>query len=210
MVEKDFMDIRELIKEPIASKQKQKGFVPSQIPAKTDVGTTNLTKPEGTAPDASVTDELSAPMVAEYLKFLAEHDISEPQIFQVLDSLITNQTVQWSFTFLGKVPVVFCVRPAWVNSLILERMQENPPKTYAAFNDLVNTYNLAGSLAKYGDTTFSVTDEDSFDQVRLYVQRMPFVIKGNLIRQLAIFDRVVAVATSDWAIENFQKPSSGE
>ena len=200
------MDIRKLSKGNTAAK----GFEDNQVKTHSDPGSTNLTDEERSAIDKGTPDELDDEMIQEYLQFLKEQDISEEQIHQVLDTLIANGTIKWSFTILGKIPVIFTCRPAWINTLVLDRVQENPPKTYSAFSDLVNTCNLAGSLVQYGNAKFEATDEASFDAVKKYIQNLPFTLKAQLIRQLAIFDRVVAVATSDWAVENFMKPSPVE
>lgn len=146
--------------------------------------------------------------VQEYLTFLEKHDITQDDIASVLDTLVTDGDVKWGFNLLGRIPVVFRVRPTWVNTLLLKELEVSSPKLYTQFNSLVGMYNLAGSLEKYGDRTFALNSEDDFRDCLTFVRNLSFILQSRLIEQLAIFDRVISVATSDWAVENFTTPRS--
>jgi hypothetical protein len=74
------------------------------------------------------------------------------------------------------------------------------------FNDTVSRYNLAGSLVQYKDKKFTVNNIDSFNDALEYLSGLPFIVVAHLVKQLAIFDRVIGIATSQWSVENFTKP----
>jgi hypothetical protein len=78
----------------------------------------------------------------------------------------------------------------------------------AGFTDLLNRHNLAGALTRMGDTAFSVKSPEDLQSALQYLGTLPFVTINALIRELAKFDKVVAVATSPWALENFTEPQS--
>jgi hypothetical protein len=163
-------------------------------------------KPEMTPADIDPT--LNKTAVDDYMEFLKENDISEEDIFKVLDSLITTNNVFWSFELLGKIPVVFRVRPAWVSQVVMRAVESMSPKMFPHFNDIVAMYNLAGSLESYGPTKFQMDNEDHFQASLKFVRDLGFIFQNKLAQQLAIFDRVLAVATSDWAVQNFTQPRS--
>ena len=66
--------------------------------------------------------------------------------------------------------------------------------------------NLAASLLRFGDSKFSAEDEESFENNLKFVRRLAFVYRNRLIEKLAVFDRAVTIATSDWALKNFTHP----
>lgn len=149
-------------------------------------------------------------VIKEYREYLEEEGIGDQEIMTVLDALITTGNVAWNFMLFGKIPVEFQMRAAWVNEYILTRLENDFPKSAHRFADTVGGYNLAASIRSYGDATFAPVDLESFVAVHKAVMNMPFVVQNALIKKLAVFDRVVAVATSDWAVEKFMKPQEGE
>lgn len=149
-------------------------------------------------------------VITSYLDYLKEHDISKTDVFSVLESILTVGEVYWQFDLLGKVPVVFKMRPAWINDKLMEKLDHDPPKSQARFISLVNTYNLAGSLVKHGDYQVEVATSEDLEANLNYINNLPYIIQNRLVKQMAIFDRVIAVATSEWAIENFTEPLSEE
>lgn len=149
-------------------------------------------------------------VIMGYLDYLAEHDISKADVFKVLDTIITTGEVYWQFDLLGKIPVVFKMRPAWVNEQLIKQIEQEQPKTISRFSDIVSVYNLAGSLVNYQDRNYEVKEEADLTTNIAFVMSLPFIMQNRLVAQMAIFDRVIAVATSDWAVENFTKPLSAE
>jgi hypothetical protein len=148
--------------------------------------------------------------ILEYKKFLKKHDIEEADIFSVLDNLLVRGEVYWSFDLLDRIPVVYRSRPSWVNQELLKELEVQNPKTYMRFTNLVNLFNLAGSLHTYGEHIFALEDKDALEKAYQFVNKLPFALQTKLIEKLAIFDRLIAVATSDWALENFTPPQADE
>lgn len=153
-------------------------------------------------------EDIKKDNIQQYLDYLKEHEIEREDILGVLDSIVSTGNVYWSFDLFNKIPVTFQIRPAWVNNILVERMDKRPPKNFAMFSEIIGVYNLAGSLVKYNDNNFTLKDKEDFEKNKTFIQGLPFITQNHLIKKMAIFDRVVAVATSDWAIENFTKPQS--
>lgn len=168
-----------------------------------DINTGEVTTDLATEPT-----EVKNDSIQEYLRYLEEHDIHKEDILGVLDSIISTGNVYWSFNLFEKIPVTFKIRPSWVNDILVDRMDKLPPKTFSKFSETVGCHNLAGSLVTYKDTSFNVDSKEVFEKSLEFVKNLPFIIQNHLIKKMAIFDRVVAVATSDWAVENFTPPQS--
>jgi hypothetical protein len=208
------VDVRKF-KAPIVSSEDKKGggFGTSFLSPATDG---EPTQAANTLADASnVTedsngDELSKTVIAGYLTYLEEQGIGEEQIFQVLDSLISEGNVTWTFKLFEKIPVVLKLRAAWVNEFILGEVERIGPSSYSRFTDLVARYNLAGSLVQYKDSTFPSSEPKDVLATKKFIDNLGFIVQERLVKQLAIFDRLVAVATSDWAVSNFTKPQQAE
>lgn len=138
--------------------------------------------------------------------FLKDRGIEETTIMSVLDMLMTGQEVLWRFELLGKIPVTFRVRPQWVDRHLIEEMERLRPTNMARFTDLVGTINLSGSLEQYMEHKFNAEDVEGLKEVSAFLGSLPFVIQNKLVDELSVFDRVIIVATSDWAVKNFSKP----
>ena len=184
---------------------------PQKVPSALDSSIQSPTLTEESKVDPINSEELvdgeyTEERIQEYYEFLKTKGIADADLVATLDTIVTSGTVRWQFKLFDKVDVIMVMRPAWVNAFILRQIEELSPKTYSRFTDIVSVYNLAGSLSQYGDKTFTLVDES--DVIINYdkINSMGFVIQNKLVQQLAIFDRVLAVATSDWAIENFTEP----
>lgn len=148
--------------------------------------------------------------IAVHRTFLKDKGIEDTTIFEILDMLLTGEEVMWQFDLLSKIPIVFRVRPQWVDRYLIEELERVRPSNVARFTDLVSCINLAGSMVRYKDRNFKVVDEDSLKDAMQFLGTLPFVIQKKLVDELAIFDRVMIVATSDWAVSNFSDSRSGE
>ncbi len=145
-------------------------------------------------------------VIEEYIRFLESNGVLEEHIHAALDNLLTTGQFMWQFTLFDKIPVVFKVRPSFVNTLVIAAVENENPRTVSFFQDLVNNSNLAGSLYKYNNIVLDASTEESFQESKMFISKLPYVIVHRLIKELTIFDRLIAVATSDWAVENFTKP----
>lgn len=191
------------------------------------------TEARGTVPPAAVVDEKTprpAPEVEEdgtglkspleefgpesvirsYLDFLHARDVTDDDIRDVLEYLITSGNVSWKFELFDRIPVEFRVRPAWVDDYILETIDRETAGderlSMMRYNNLVAVCNLAASMTAFRGDAYSVETKEDFDRARKRVQDMPYIIQNALVNKLAVFDRTIAVATSDWAVKNFMTP----
>ena len=153
-------------------------------------------------------DTQSDKYIEEIRAELVEKGYKDELYFSMLDAMVTKGMYIWEFKLLGKVPCAYTVRPDWVQQLLIKRVEEDAPRTIARFTDILNRYNLAGSIKLYGETTFALETEDSFKEILQFLGTLPFVTINALISELVIFDKAIAVAMSPWAIKNFTKPQS--
>jgi len=148
----------------------------------------------------------TAEELREYREFLTLHEVKDDDIQAVLDALITDGEVFWSFNILGKVPVTYRTRPTWTNMALLKELELQEAKTYMRFTNIVGLYNLAGSLVSFRDQKFTLDSQEDLQTTYEFVNGLSYVFQAKLIEKLALFDRLVTVATSDWAIKNFMEP----
>lgn len=177
------------------------------------VSTPNNVKPNVTQPEDHniLEDEFDGNMLLqEYVKFLKEHDVTKDDIFAILETLATTGNIEWGCSiFGGRVPVRFRMRNTWVEDLIASNIDElsaNKNLSMARFQNTVRTMNIAGSLISMKDRTFPMHSEEDFEESLKFVRDLPYPILTAISEQLAIFDRAVAVAMSDWALKNFTEP----
>lgn len=170
------------------------------------VDTNHITDDKTAAEDAHVSEDV----IEGYREFLSGYGIGDAEIFGALDALITTGDVYWSFKLLDRIDIVFHIRPNWVNEKLVTQLEESAPKLYARFAHLVGMHNLAGSLVKYNDTDLQAKAPEEFSKTYDFVNSLSFVLQNQLVKNLAVFDRLVAVATSEWAVKNFTPPQSDE
>lgn len=146
-------------------------------------------------------------VIAGYMEFLEKNGINREDIFLVLESILASGSVVYSFNFLDKIPVKFVARPAWVDQYITKEIDGFSSRiSNATFSNIVGECNLAASMTQYGDETYSINSEADLEKARERVRAMPYMIVASLIKKLAVFDRVLACAMSDWAVKNFTTP----
>lgn len=198
------MDIRN-------AKRPAKGTIPSRTETSTD-GSTPLTptvNQDGTlnaAPEGISEDMI----LRENWEYLKEHGITEQDLKNLLDSILTTGNVAYDFKLFDKIPVCYKIREGWVDDIIIDRIDEitaDKGKVSALrYSNLIAEMNLAASIVRFGDAQFNATDEESFNSNLKFVRSLAFIYRNRLIEKLAVFDRAVTIATSDWALRNFMKP----
>ena len=149
-------------------------------------------------------------VISQYMSFLKDNDITMEDLENVLSALISAGNVSWKFDLLGSIPAEFQVRSTWVNDYILELVdqetKDDQKVSMLRYNNIIAVCNLAASLTAYKDEVYRIESREDFDKARKRIQDMPYIIQNALVNKLAVFDRAIAVATSDWAIKNFTKP----
>lgn len=151
-------------------------------------------------------------VIQQYLDFLEKNEVSRDDIKRMLSTLLTEGTVSCSVQILQSIPVVFTTRPAWVDDYIISQVDDlarsvGASLSVARVNSFVALHNVAGSLTQYKDKLMPVHTEDDFNSNLEFVRSLPSAIHNALTKQLVVFERAVAVATSDWAVENFTAQS---
>jgi len=158
-----------------------------------------------------VVEDFNGDLVCQaYMQYLTDNGITEDDVRNVQEALLTSENVSWSFNLFDRIPVVFEVRPAWIDDYIIEIIDrlsgESNRISNVRYNNVVAECNLAASMKKYKDQVYVINSREDLDAARKRVQALPFIIQNALVKKLSVFDRTVAVATSDWAIKNFMKP----
>lgn len=159
------------------------------------------------APPEDITSDM---IMLESWNYLREHDITETDLKNILDSILTTGNVMWDFMLLDRVPVAYKIREAWVDDLIIDKIDsitaDKGKVSALRYNNLVAEMNLAASLVRFGDKKLMAKTEDDFNNNLEFVRGLTFIFRNRMIEKLAVFDRAVSMATSDWAIKNFTTP----
>jgi hypothetical protein len=186
-------------------------------------------KGKGTTPPTAVTPDLGEErrvtgepddtvgdmVITQFLAFLDERGVSRDDVMKLLASILSSGTAGWSFRLFDRIPVTFAMRRAWVSDYVIREIDKlykaaDGGVSMARVNFQVGLLNLSGSLVNYGDQVFSPETEEGLAAARAFLEKLPYAVQGALVRHLALFDRAVAVATSDWAVKNFTEPRKAE
>ena len=183
---------------------------------------------KGTTPQATSTPPVEKPSVTplenekheetfdgnvllqEYMKFLEENDVTKEDVLALLETLITSGDLEWSDAlFNGRIPLRFRIRSAWIEDIIAKRldtMSGDNNLSMARFSGMIRMLNVAGSMTRYNDREVDIQTDEDFQKAFEFVEKLPYPILAAIGHKLAIFDRAVAVAMSDWALKNFTEP----
>lgn len=205
------MDIREAVKPagttpPRTLSVPPEPDVPDPAPQFTPTG-------EGVGEGVGEGDLRAEFLMKQYLDFLESHEVRRDDLLSMLDAIISAGGVTWEFKLFDRVPVRFRMRLAWMDDLVLKHLDaeaRDADLSVARYNTLLGACNLAASLSQYGDTSLNMDQEGDFPTALAFVRRLPAAVRNALVSHLAVFDRAVAVATSDWAIKNFIAPRKAE
>lgn len=208
------MDIRKATRPRLASGTPAGTASPSVItggagndPIPTPNYNSDVTPPAGKV--TTTNESFDAPtddVIKTHRLYLEDKGIDDTIIMSVLDMIISESQVLWQFDLLGKIPVSYRIRPQWVDRYLIEELEKYKPSNVARFSEIVSSINLAGALNAYGKDKFILDNADDLARTMAYLSKLPFVIQNKLVDELAIFDRVVVVATSEWAVKNFTAP----
>lgn len=160
-----------------------------------------------------IPEELGTDMImVESWKYVKENGLTEMDLHNLLDSLLTTGNVAWDFKLLDRIPVTFKVRDSWIDDMIIERIDDltaHSDKVSALrYNNLVAEMNLAASMIRFGDHNADTSTKTGFKDNLKFIQQMAYIYRNRLVNKLAVFDRAVSIATSDWALKNFMPPLS--
>lgn len=194
----------------IRSAKKLAGTIPPQTQTSSKVRKP-IPAPNTNGTLSAPPDDLAEDLVMkQYWEFLKEHDISQEDIKNILDAIVSSGNVNWKFMLFNSVEVEFRIRPAWVDDLIIERIddltKDSQKVSNLRYNNLVAEFNLAASMIRMGKEEYTILTPADLDRAITRVTKLSYIVKNALVDKLAAFDRAVAVATSSWALRNFTTP----
>lgn len=197
------MDIRDV--------SKPRGIISPKSVTEADRSRLQVTQPEETTALVSSSGDKEDAVMQQFREYLTRHGVSDDDILRVLAALVSGGVVKWQFNLYEKIPVGFSIRPAWVNDYVIREIDRASSEipggmSMARVHSIVAMHNLAGSLTRYQERDWEITSPEDLEKNLTFVRGLPYVIQASLVDQLAVFDRCVAVATSDWAVKNFTTP----
>ena len=149
-------------------------------------------------------------LIEEYMRFITDHGLTKDDVFQLLDAIMTSGYIEWDTSINnGKTPLRFRMRPVWAEDLIaknIDALSSDKNLSMARFSNVLRMMNLAASLVLFGTQEFNVTDEESFNACLDFIKGLPYPVFASMTMKLAVFDRAVAIALSDWGMKNFTGP----
>lgn len=169
-------------------------------------------KPAPQRTEGSLVPEVEAPAAApkdpqhelqeKYQEQLANMELSEAEARAIMNKLCMGERYTESFMLGGSIPVTFQTR-SYNDTVDLNNVLEaKNPRFQITNDDIVARYNLAASLAKYGDHTFPTTD-DGKDKALEFLMNLPNQVVMMLSYKLSLFDQKVMAAFSEGSVENF-------
>lgn len=173
----------------------------------TDPKTSGSAVTVGSTQAADDREETPEKLLAEHVKIVKDAKIPQSTVMAVLDSILTNEYADLSMTVLGKIPVVFRTRQAWVQTYVLD-LVSNENYSVGQFRDVMGKVNLAASIVRYKDEPMLAKNVEDLERNLEWIETLSQHVLSALLRKLVLFDSITVVATSDESIENFTQPPS--
>ena len=159
-------------------------------------------------------DGLEQAVIGQYLEYLEKRGIRREDLAVILDTLIATGNVSYSCKILGRIEIELVMRSTAMNESITRRLDEEfagrQDVSVMRYSNRQAILNLAASLRRHGNDSYSVTTEEELDAAIQRILALPYVVSSAMVEQLAVFDRALAVATSSWGIKNFTGPGSAD
>lgn len=138
-----------------------------------------------------------------FYNFIKEKGVTDDVIRNIQKSILQGEAINFETTILKNMDLVLTTRPAWVNELIIEELNKYSNVSYQMYIDIVSRVNLAASLVVFAGHRFEpLTQENYKDRVEK-LRELPSFVYDKIVNELVIFDRLIAVATSDKYLETF-------
>lgn len=139
--------------------------------------------------------------------------LTEDQAHQILTEILTRGHFDKTFTLYGRVPLVLRTRDAYARRRLLEIYDQYRIADGQVQRELYLRVALAGSIVKFGDTTYPHVAPNERDPVKIdqtfterlnAVDRLPdAVLQETLYPIVARFDQWVYAALSNGAPSGF-------
>lgn len=183
-------------------------------PASAPVSTASPTKEKLDAVEQRLKTEASeaeaqlAPLEA-YEKQLKEVGLTREEAARIVDDVLTKGYYEETFPITSRVKVTFRTRLARDIRRVHERLEADRYTIDSHYSMALSRYLLAASLSSFGTTKFAFPQGVTEETEKAYQARLEFVdglsepALQTIYPRLAKFDRKVAVAFQEGAIENF-------
>jgi hypothetical protein len=156
-----------------------------------------------------VTDALSP--VTDYRSFLKQRKISVEHAAEIVDNMLIQGFHEESYPLTSKFSVTFRTREKRDSIRLQTAIQVQQPSFQIIYDDIVARYNLAASLASFGDTAFSfpAAGADTAETGAAFEERMKYVegladpVFDKLRTKLAKFDQLLIDVMREGVAENF-------
>ena len=149
--------------------------------------------------------------IEDYQEFLKEQDISLEEAQDIVDGLFTDGYYEEKVNLTKRIHAVLRTREHGDTLRLQMALEVQRPIFTHVMQEITARYNLAASLAQYGDTTFAFPEGDTnkeeidamFDKRLVFVERMADPAFYKLSTLLARLDRKVAAVMREGVAENF-------
>lgn len=139
-----------------------------------------------------------------YKEILEDEEITLNEARQIIDRVVV-QLEPWteSYKIAPSLSVTFQTRMPDDIQRLRDALEKMVPKFQATREFESAKYNLAASLVRYGEKTFSHGTEEDIRQMIKWIGRIPDPVFRQLQRKLYEFDRKISIVFSEGYLENF-------
>lgn len=148
-------------------------------------------------------DDKDIDTIDVFYKYITDKGITDNDIKLIQQRIIQGESVNFTTTILQRKKLILTTRPAWVNEVIIEELNKYPNVSYQMYVDIVSKVNLAASLVVFDDFKFEKLTRDNYEDRVNMLRDLPTFIYDKMVAELVLFDRLIAVATSDKYLETF-------
>lgn len=153
--------------------------------------------------DDSTIDDKDIDTIDVFYKYITDKGITDNDIKLIQQRIIQGESINFTTTILQRKKLILTTRPAWVNEVIIEELNKYPNVSYQMYVDIVSKVNLAASLVVFDDFKFEKLTRDNYEDRVNMLRDLPTFIYDKMVAELVLFDRLIAVATSDKYLETF-------
>lgn len=138
-----------------------------------------------------------------FYNYIKNKGVTDDDIKSMQQRILMGEDVNFITTILKDKELILTTRPAWVNELILEELNNFPNISYQMYMDIISKVNLAASLVAFDKHKFEPLTKENYKKRVEMLRELPTFIYDKIVNELVIFDRLIAVATSDKYLETF-------
>jgi hypothetical protein len=146
----------------------------------------------------------------QYRKRLKDAGITPAKAREILDEVLHNGAYVRQIKLAANFVVELATRVYGDTVRVSRVIESEAPAFGMHVNDIIARYNLAASLHRYGNTTFtardpkdSEKDEAAFQERLSFVMGLPEPVIRRLLDELNRFDDEMSFILSEGAIEDF-------